>query len=210
MTSGVVSTSAEAVPPGRVHALRVEQPLLWRPAGWWRVTVNRAGHSSGRGGSEVERSLAPVATLEEVLTLLPLLVPDLEDRRDVVLAGLLGRGDDEDFTPAPKRARWLRPLAWRRTGFQLTEQSVLARSGFLHRELVVVPDARMQSVSLRQGPLERLLRVATVHPHVVAGAVPTRLRLIDVDRAERLFGELATIGERARGADRSHRWGERA
>lgn len=207
--SGLVSTSAEAVPPGRVHALRVDQPLLWRPAGWWRVSVNRAGHAAGRRNAETERSLAPVATIEEVLRLLPLLVPDLEGRHDLLVAGLVGRGDGEDFTPAPRRARWLRPFAWRRTGFRLTDGSVLARSGVLHRELVVVPDARMQSVSLRQGPFERMLRVATVHPHVVTGPVSTRLRLVDVDRAERLFGELAEIGVLSRRTDVSHRWADR-
>jgi putative membrane protein len=208
IASGLVSTSTEAVPPGRVHALHVEQPLLWRLPGWWRVSVNRAGHQAGRRNAEAERSLAPVATTAEVLALLPLLVPDLEDRGELVLAGLVGRGDGEDFTPAPRRARWLRPFAWRRTGFRLTDTSVLARSGWLHRRLVVVPDARMQSVSLRQGPLQRLLRVATVHPHVVSGAVNTTLRLIDVDRAQLLFTELALTGVGARQVDVSHRWGD--
>ena len=206
VASGIISTSTEALPPGRVHALHVEQPLLWRPAGWWRVSVNRAGHAAGRRNADAERTLAPVATMEEVLALLPLLVPDLAERRDLVLAGLVGRGRDEEFTPAPRRARWLRPFAWRRTGFRLTEASVLARSGLLRRELIVVPDARMQSVSLRQGPFERLLRVATVHPHVVSGPVRTHLRLIDVDRAQQLFNELATIGVGARRDDVSHRW----
>jgi putative membrane protein len=208
VASGIISTSTEAVPPGRVHALQIEQPLLWRPAGWWRVSVNRAGHQAGRRNSEAERSLAPVATTEEVLALLPLLVPDLADRRDLLLAGLVGRGHDEDFTPAPRRARWLRPLAWRRTGFRLTEASILARGGSRRRELTVVPDARMQSVSLRQGPFERLLRVATVHPHVVSGPVRTRLHLVDVDRAQQLFGELAATGVGARRVDVSHRWRE--
>jgi len=205
VASGVVSTSTEAVPPGRVHALHIEQPLLWRPVGWWRVSVNRAGHGAGRRNAESERSLAPVATMEEVLALLPLLVPDLADRRELLVAGLVGRGDG-DFTTAPRRARWLRPLAWRRTGFRLTDASVLARAGFLHRELTIVPDARMQSVSLRQGPLEKVLRVATVHPHVVSGPVSTRLRLIDLGRAQQLFNELALTGVGARRVDVSHRW----
>jgi putative membrane protein len=206
VASGIISTSTEAVPPGRVHALHVEQPLLWRPAGWWRVSVNRAGHQAGRRNSEAERSLAPVATTDEVLLLLPLLVPDLADRHDLLLAGMTGRGDGQDFTTAPRRARWLRPLSWRRTGFRLTDASVLARSGFFRRELVVVPDARMQSVSLRQGPFERALGVATVHPHVVHGPVRTRLRLVDVAVAQQLFTELARIGVGARRADVSHRW----
>ena len=206
VASGIISTSTEAVPPGRVHALHVEQPLLWRPAGWWRVSVNRAGHAAGRRNSETERTLAPVATTAEVLALLPLLVPDLAEREEVLRSGLVGRGRGDDFTTAPRRARWLRPFAWRRTGFLLTDASVLARAGFLRRELVVVPDARMQSVSLKQGPFERLLRVATVHPHVVSGPVRTRLRLIDVGRAQQLFGELALTGVGARRVDVSHRW----
>ena len=209
IASGVVSTSTEALPPGRVHALRVEQPLLWRPVGWWRVSVNRAGHEAGRRNAEAERSLAPVATRAEVLALLPLLVPDLADRLELVGTGLSGRGGDADFTPAPRRARWLRPIAWRRTGFGLTGTTVLSRSGVLRRTLVVVPEARVQSVSLRQGPLERVLGVATVHPHVVAGPVQTRLRLIDLARAEQLFGELAVAGRAARAADVSHRWAAR-
>ena len=206
IASGVVSTSTEAVPPGRVHALRVEQPLLWRPGGWWRVSVNRAGHEAGRRNQESERSIAPVATTSEVLALLPLLVPDLADRQELLLAGLRGHGGD--FTTAPRRARWLRPLAWRRTGFRLTDASVLARGGFLRRELVVVPEARLQSVSLRQGPFERLLRVATVHPHVVSGPVRTRLRLVDIDQAQDLFRDLALTGVGARAIDVSHRWAD--
>jgi putative membrane protein len=208
VASGIISTSTEAVPPGRVHALQVEQPLLWRPVGWWRVSVNRAGHAAGRRNAEAERSLAPVATTAEVLALLPLLVPDLAGREELLRDGLTGRGRGDEFTTAPRRARWLRPLAWRRTGFLLTDASVLARSGFLRRELVVVPDARMQSVSLKQGPFERLLRVATVHPHVVHGPVRTRLRLIDVGRAQQLFGELEETGVGARRIDVSHRWRE--
>jgi putative membrane protein len=207
--SGIVSTSTEAVPPGRVHAVRIEQPLVWRPAGWWRVSVNRAGHAGGRRNADAERTLAPVATLAEVRALVPNLVPDLLQRQDALTAGLVGAGRDDGFTPAPRRARWLRPAAWRRTGFLLTEGTVLLRGGFLRRELVIVPEARIQSVALRQGPAERLLDVATVEPHVVSGPVRTRLGLIDRARAEALFGELAETGARARAADTSHRWAER-
>jgi putative membrane protein len=45
-----------------------------------------------------------------------------------------------------------------------------------------------------------------VHPHVVSGPVRTRLRLIDVNRAQQLFGELALSGVGARRVDVSHRW----
>ncbi|MDH2443786.1 PH domain-containing protein [Amnibacterium sp. CER49] len=204
--AGILSTSNEAVPPGRIHAVRIEQPLLWRPAGWWRVSVNRAGRIGGRRNAELERSIAPVASREEVLALVPHLVPGLAAAGAVLAAGLTGRGHDEDFVPAPRRARWLRPLAWRRTGFLVTDGAVLLRGGFLRRHLTIVPEARIQSVALHQGPAERLLGVATIEPHVVHGPVRTRLGLIDEPRAVALFVQLDVEGQQARSADTSHRW----
>jgi putative membrane protein len=204
--AGILSTSNEAVPPGRIHAVRIEQPLLWRPAGWWRVSVNRAGRIGGRRNAELERSIAPVASHAEVLALVPHLVPGLAEAQAVLVAGLTGRGHDEDFVPAPRRARWLRPLAWRRTGFLVTAGAVLLRGGFLRRHLTIVPEARIQSVALHQGPAERLLGVATIEPHVVHGPVRTRLGLIDEPRAVALFAQLDVEGQQARSADTSHRW----
>jgi putative membrane protein len=204
--AGILSTSNEAVPPGRIHAVRIEQPLLWRPAGWWRVSVNRAGRIGGRRNTELERSIAPVATTGEVLALLPFLVPSLREGRAVLHAGMTGNGEGEDFVPAPRRARWLRPVAWRRTGFLVTHDAVLLRGGFLRRHLTIVPIARIQSVALHQGPAERLLAVASIEPHVVSGVVHPRLGLVDRPVAERLFTDLARIGTTARSADASHRW----
>jgi putative membrane protein len=204
--AGILSTSNEAVPPGRIHALRIEQPLLWRPAGWWRVSVNRAGRIGGRRNAELERSIAPVATTAEVLALLPYLVPALREGGSVLQAGMVGTGEGEDFVPAPRRARWLRPIAWRRTGFLVTHDAVLLRGGFLRRHLTIVPIARIQSVALHQGPAERLLAVARIEPHVVSGVVHPRLGLIDRPIAEALFTDLARIGTTARSSDVSHRW----
>jgi putative membrane protein len=204
--AGILSTSNEAVPPGRIHAVRIEQPLLWRPAGWWRVSVNRAGSIGGRRNSELERSIAPVATTAEVLALLPHLVPSLGEGAPVLQAGMTGTGEGEDFVPAPRRARWLRPFAWRRTGFLVTHDAVLLRGGFLRRHLTIVPIARIQSVALHQGPAERMIDVARIEPHVVTGTVHPRLGLVDRLVAERLFADLALLGRAARSADLSHRW----
>ena len=203
--AGLLSTSNEAVPPGRIHAVRIEQPLLWRPAGWWRVVVDRAGRIGGRRNNELERAVAPVARRDEVLALLPYLVPDLTDRLDLLSEGMVGRRRGE-FVPAPPRAAWLRPLAWRRTGFALADGAMLMRGGFLRRHLVLVPQARVQSVALLQGPASRVLRVATVEVHTVQGPVRGRMELVDVTRAATLFGELAETGQHARDRDRAHRW----
>ncbi|WP_375401682.1 PH domain-containing protein [uncultured Amnibacterium sp.] len=203
--AGLLSTSNEAVPPGRVHAIRIEQPLLWRPAGWWRVAVNRAGRIQGRRNNDLERAIAPIAKRAEVQALLPYLIPDLTERMELIEQGLTGSKAGE-FVPAPGRAAWLRPFAWRRTGFALTGGALLMRGGWLHRHLTLVPQARVQSVSLQQGPAGRLLGVATVEVHTVHGQIHGRMELVDAERAVRLFRELAEAGQRAREVDRAHRW----
>lgn len=203
--TGLLNTRDEAVPPGRIHAVRIEQPPLWRPAGWWRVTVNRAGRVPGRRSDDLGGALAPIAQRAEVRALLPYLIPDLTDRADLIEQGLTGSQLGE-FVPAPARAAWLRPFAWRRTGFALVDGALLVRGGWLYRHLTLVPQARVQSVSLHQGPAGRLLRVATVEVHTVHGQIHGRMELVDAQRAVRLFDELAEAGRRARDMDRAHRW----
>src|SRR5690606_11395876 len=49
ITFGLTTTVTETLPPGRIHAVEVTQSILWRPAGWWSVRVNRL---SGKSVSE--------------------------------------------------------------------------------------------------------------------------------------------------------------
>lgn len=75
---GLLDTQAQTLPPGRIQALRVSQPPLWRIFGWYRMQVNVAGYgtagSNGEGSSRT--TLLPVGTLAEVLTMLSLVLPD--------------------------------------------------------------------------------------------------------------------------------------
>jgi putative membrane protein len=34
---GLLATSVESIPPGRIHALQLSQPWPWRVLGWWRL-----------------------------------------------------------------------------------------------------------------------------------------------------------------------------
>jgi putative membrane protein len=98
-------------------------------------------------------------------------------------------------TPPPSRARWLAPLAQPKIGAALTEEVFAARSGLLTRRLVLVPYARIQSVRVVQGPLQRRLRVATVYADTAAGVAAAEYR--DVDEAWRMAADLT---DRARAA----------
>ena len=55
-------------------------------------------------------------------------------------------------------------------GAGLGERVFAARHGALTRELVIVPYARIQSVRVVRGPLQRALGLATVHVDTAGGS----------------------------------------
>ena len=73
---GLLSTSNETLPPGRIHSISISQELLWRPADWWEVKVNRAGKSSAQGAAgQQNTTILPVGTRAEVFRVLELVLP---------------------------------------------------------------------------------------------------------------------------------------
>ncbi len=208
---GLLSTTNETLPPGRIHSVRVSQPLLWRPFGWWQIAVNRASRSSQSGAAgQQQTTILPVGSLDDVRAVLGLLLPEAAspERQALLEQGLLGTGPGEggEFRVSPPRARVLRWFSRRRNGFALSPEAVLLRTGAIWRGLVVVPFPRMQSVSVHQGPLLRALRLASVHAHTVAGPISPTLGALDVTDAGRFFDDVAASALRAAQADTSPRW----
>ncbi|MFD3443786.1 PH domain-containing protein [Microbacteriaceae bacterium 4G12] len=207
---GLLSTSNDTLPPGRIHAVEVLQPLLWRSTGWWTIRITRASNSSTPGAAgQANTTLLPVGTKEDVTRVLGLVLPEFvgETSTALLLTGILGRGEDGDgFVNAPRRGRVLRPFSWRRTGFAMDSNALLLRSGSVWRHLVIVPHARLQSIALRQGPLERRLGVNRIQAHTVVGPVDTELGIVDRETSVRLFEDLAASAATSGRIDRSHRW----
>lgn len=206
---GLLSTTNETLPPGRIHSVRVSQPLLWRPAGWWQIAVNRASRSSQSGAAgQQQTTILPVGNLDDVRAVLGLLLPDVvtQESRESIDVGLLGSGDEAGFTVSPPRARGLRWFSRRRNGFALTPQAVLLRTGAIWRGLTIVPFARTQSVSIHQGPILRSLRLASIHVHTVAGPISPTLGALDRTDAMQLFDDAAAAAINSADTDRSHRW----
>ncbi|WBU37556.1 PH domain-containing protein [Homoserinibacter sp. YIM 151385] len=211
---GLISVRNETLPPGRLHSISVSQELLWRPADWWTIRVNRASQStvSSDGQSQyANTTVLPVGTREDVLRVLGLLLPDLgaEELR-AIAEPAFGKGGDEMFTVSPPRARILRWFSRRRNGFAIHPAVVLLRRGAIWRELVIVPTPRIQSIAVRQGPLLRRLRLAAVRAHTVNGPITASLGALDVRDAERFFAEASATALAGASADRSHRWGAAA
>jgi putative membrane protein len=206
---GLLSTSNETLPPGRIHSLAVRQPLLWRPADWWEVQVNRASHSSSQGAAgQRNTTILPVGKRADVIKVLELVLPELldGDRRALVEAGLQPATEGDGFTTSPRRAAITHWFSWRRNGFALQPDVVLLRRGRVWRELVVVPTPRMQSVSLHQGPLGRMLRLASVHVHTVAGPISARITGLDAADGSAFFRDVAGTAVAAAKIDQTHRW----
>lgn len=210
MRRGLLETQSQTLPPGRVQAVRLTQPLLWRSKDWWRIQVNVAGYQSASGDQSKESLtvLLPVGDRSEALTALWLVLPDLgtHDPEALLDAALTGDGDDGGFTTSPRPARWLDPIAWRRNGFVVTDRALLARSGRLVRRLVVVPHERTQSLGLAQGPLQRKLGLASFTLHSVPGPVVPVVAHLDVGVAGRLMGDQADRARTARRAAGPERW----
>jgi putative membrane protein len=223
---GLLDTQAQTVPPGRIQALKVSQPPLWRIFGWYRIQVNVAGYglANSAGEGTARTTLLPVGSLSDALEILSLVLPDpgTPDPLAVFTAGITGladaagtpRGDGQDtdggFVTSPRRARFLAPLGWRRNGFTATETALLLRSGRWWRSLVVVPHQRTQSMALQQGPLARRFRVADLVLHTTAGPVAPRLIQAGLDEARALLDAQSARARAARKRQKSEHWMEPA
>jgi putative membrane protein len=191
---GLTELRSTTVPLHRIQAAELSQPLPWRLPGWWRLRVNVAG--AGGGDGPTETLLLPVGTLAEALAVLDLVRPGIPT--PLALAALHGEGADHGFVTASQRARLLDPLSWRRQGYAVTPDCVVLRGGVLKRVAKVVPHARVQSLRVEQGPLQRARGVASVQLVSTPGPVKATAAHLDVAEAQRLLGEQVARSGRAR------------
>ncbi|MGV8877024.1 MAG: PH domain-containing protein, partial [Rhodoglobus sp.] len=205
---GLLSTTNDTLPPGRIHAIEVLQPLLWRAAGWWEIRINTASRASGSGQALAKTTLLPVGDITDVHRVLQLIMPNLADEhsRGMLEVGLGAAATDDGFVTSPKRAAVLRWFSWRRNGIALISDVVALRKGAIWRSLVLVPEARLQSVSMGQGPLLRRLGLAELRVHTVAGPISATIGALDRDDVIRFFDEISRAAVQSAAVDTSHRW----
>jgi putative membrane protein len=192
---GLLERSTQTIALTRVQGVLISEPVLWRRMGWARLDVSVAGYgnaddSEGRPASTTVMPVAPRA-----------LVMDL--------ARHLLRGDDQDaevdpealvLTPPPPAARWLDPVARRVRGAGLGADVVASREGWLTRRTHVMRHARVQSLRLSQGPLQRRLGLADLHVDSPPGPVHVRARHRLVAEARSLLEQESALAGAARKA----------
>lgn len=122
---GFTGTHTQNVMVERIQALAVEQSILWRAFGWYRIKMTIAGIGIEKNDNQklVTRNVAlPVGNKQETLMVLRLLLPALDEAQAQVLLdtadGSLKRQTPQ--VPAmivtPSSARWMDLLTWKRNG----------------------------------------------------------------------------------------------
>jgi putative membrane protein len=191
---GLLQTRSQTVPPGRVHAVALVEPFLWRRFGWVRVVVTlAAAPDSDDGDAQTQGVLLPVGTRAEADALLRRLLPGF----DVDQVGWVG---------VPAKAAYRAPFQHRRLAVALTPDGFCTRSGWLTWRTSWVPNARTQSMTMVQGPWQRRLGLATVRVDIVGGPVNMTGLHRDATDARWLVDRQAQRSGAARAEDRPARW----
>lgn len=206
ITSGLLDTRRSMIPLDRIQAVELTQSILWRPFGWWRATFNLAGTSEGDKGSV----LLPVGTLDEVMVLLGLVLPDPgvpEDIHggDLIREAALKKSKGEPVGPAarmfthqPASSKWLDPISWKSNVFAFTDTMLVVRRGVLERTVQLVPHARVQSLALEEGPLQSALGLKSISIHSTSGPVHPHIYHFDGSNGHALLNDYAERTVRAR------------
>jgi putative membrane protein len=154
---GLINVQSQTVPPGRVQAIEISEPLLWRRKGWVRVSLNVAGLQSDDNDQQ-EHVLLPVAPHDVARQIIARVMPGVDP-------GAM------EFLPAPDRARRRAWWQFRNLGVAHDDLVLATRRGFLTRRVAVIAHARTQSVSVTQGPWQRSLGLASVQVDSTPGPV---------------------------------------
>ncbi len=190
---GLLTTRSQTVPPGRVQAIDISQPLLWRRYGWVRVRVNVAGYGGGQEAGSDSTLLLPVAPVAVANALLARVLPGVEIEQVPLVA-------------APVAARRRAPFQYPRLAAGHDDKVFVARSGRLVRRLSVIPHVRTQSVRVTQGPWERALGLASMHIDSTPGPVKVTAAHRDLADATFLANAQAERASAARQVAPPERW----
>ncbi len=178
---GLLETRMQTLPPGRVQAVSIVEPAIWRSFGWARVEVTVAGYAGER--QALSSTLLPVAPRHVAMHLVSQVFPGTHV-------------DGVPLVPASSKA----VAVDRADGAGTDDVVFVARHGWPCRRTDVIAHARAQSVRLTVNPLQRLLGLATVHVDAPPGPVQVTATDRDLGEARAIVDSAA---RRARAARRA-------
>ena len=201
---GLLETTTQTVPPGRVQAIQIQQTVLWKPFGWYRMVVSVAGY----GTAGQRNTLLPVGRFEDVMAVAAEMFPDLQVENPEALfrEGVRGWGTRGGFTEVPRRAWIFDPLVRRRRGFCATPTALMIRDGVALRILSMVPHERIQSLGITQGPIKRMFGLANLRVHLPGGPILAITANQEVDAVKELFEQESAYAAVARRYSDRNQW----
>ena len=185
LRSGLIQTTAETIRPGRVQAVRLVEPLVWRAFGWCRLEVDVAGprqRRENRSESQRLRALIPVGSRAEA---------------DQMIGELLATPPGPTRR-APRGARWKAPLTYHFLAWGGDDRYVVASRGRVCKKTTWVPLEKVQSIRWVQGPLQRRLSLASVRLDVAGRRVTARIEDRGVAEASDVLRRLPELARAAR------------
>jgi putative membrane protein len=189
LRSGLVETTAETIPRGRIQAVRMSEPLLWRWLGWCRLEVSVAGRQRRKGENRAEarsnRMVLPVGDKQEAAWLLSRIIPDAPNE--------LQQGP-------PERARLKAPFSFHFLSWQRNDTCAVTSHGRLEKVTDWVPFSKVQSLRVTQGPVQRRLRLVDVHLDTADSGIHAELTDRDSDEIPAIIEELIEKCRRNRAA----------
>jgi putative membrane protein len=190
LRSGLVQTATETIRPGRVQAVRLVEPLIWRLFGWCRLEVDVAGsrqRRENRSEGQRLRALIPVGSRADA---------------EQLLAELL-RSAPRPSLRAPAAARWKAPLTYHFLGWNGDDRYVVASRGRIRRETTWVPLEKVQSIRWVQGPMQRRLDLASIRLDVAGRRVTASIQDRDAAEAQQILSRLPDQARTARELNRA-------
>lgn len=176
ITRGLFDRSSQTIPFDRIQGLEVVEPLLWRKYGWVRLEIDVAGYGivSAEDGVSVT-TLLPISDWPLAQALIGELIaePHPETHQEFV-------------NRASKRARVFAPIGWKHRWLTRSADAVCSYTGWITKRTQIIPQAKVQSVSIDQGPWQRRLKVASVSIQTPDGPVNIELKHLDAELAPAL------------------------
>ena len=186
LRSGLIETTAETIPFGRVQAVRLIEPLMWRPWHWCKLEVDVAGRQRGRRENRAQarqlRAVLPVGSRQDA---------------DWLLSRILPAVPTPDRRP-PASVRFKSPLSYHWLCWGRDDRCVVTVSGRLRRVTHWVPFAKIQSLRVIEGPVQRRLGLATVHLDTAGRAIDAALRDRSDAEVQQVLPELVSTAGAAR------------
>ena len=209
---GLTGTHTQSVLLSRIQSFSLEQPLLWRLTGWYRMKLTIAGVGLGDKENDVltRSTVLPVGSAQDVVRVLDYIYPQLSPAQRAALLSTLHAGASNTQASqlatqpwqarlhtvpaarffAPLTARY-RAMGWERIDempqaptdhSHRSEYLYWSRTGWRVRVLACIPSTRVLALRISSGPIARASGARTVHCASVAGPVRVRNRWMVSDQ----------------------------